>query len=339
MYGLAAYHSGEFQRSEQLLRPIFEHCPEPYFNVLAGFALAMSLNGQNRNPEAREVLDSCSRRLDRMLAAGVLTRRVLPDQHWERLTMMWWAPLLRKEAEELIHGREVSAQLTEESMAKLRELWRTVRSHLEEGIQHARHQRWSQARDAFRDGTQHRQFAWEAANDIYPDLRLQMALVFALAGDHAEYQRMCESPVNPTWSDPHGIFSTAVWFETGSMDTNRITAFGWRPFWLRAKLGETEWRVALRGLNDYALGDMTEAGKKFAGAETAFRATYSCFAQAMHSAVQARQKHFETARGLLAQAEVTWERLLENHPVDWAADWMDMALCEVAFREARKHMP
>ncbi len=339
IFGLAKYRTGEFQKAEQLVRPLFENCPEPYFNVLAGFTLAMSLHGQNQSTEARAVVDACSKRVDRLIAAGILTRRVIPDQHWERLTMMWWIPLLRKEAELLIHGRETSIPLTEVSMAKLRDSWQPVRTLLEAGIQHARHQRWSQATDSFRGAIQHPKFAWEAANDIYPDLKLQMALVFVLAGDRAAYQSLCEPPVNPTWSDLHDMFSTAVWFESAASDTNRITASGWRPFWLRAKLGETEWRVALRGLSDYAAGDLAEAGEKFAGAEKTFRATYSCFAQTMHAAVEARQQQPEKARELIAQAEVTWDRLVKNHPNDWAADWMDMALCEMAFREARRYMP
>jgi tetratricopeptide (TPR) repeat protein len=333
--GLAAFRRGDLELATRWLRPLAATCPDSYIRLVAGYYSAIVFQRQDRQTEARSSLSAANHLLKERLKSGITTED-FPDA-----THLGLCLLARDEAEIAIHERVMSEPVDAGYLSRERAKWEPVGQRLRQASEHARRQRWAEARRSFLDAMNHLQFSWEAAEvaNLNPlaSVRDMAARVFILSGDLEAYRSLCEPAADPEALAAFNLVPVSLNFadtarsEAVVFDTRRM------PHYIE-KSDQPAWREALRGFNDYARGDYADALPKFAAAHANVRYAHVCTALAMSAAAQARLGAHDEARRLLDQAEAKWSVLDENHPGDWYNFWPELALCQIALGEARRQV-
>jgi len=182
--GMAEYRRGHWSEALKWLQE-GERSEDPNIAAIAFCFGAMARQRMGQTSDAQEALTRASRLLRVPLETGQLVAKDWPEVVYGFVT--------RAEAERLILGREVSPPLTAQLLAQAREKWKSVREPLLRGEALAEQGKWRESRDAYVEALDHPSFDWAAAEEqsTMRCLALQMATVFARAGDSTNHERLC----------------------------------------------------------------------------------------------------------------------------------------------------
>ena len=182
--GMAEYRRGQWSEALKWLQE-GERSEDPNVAALAFCFGAMARQQMGQTTDAQEALSRAWRLLRVPLDTGQLVAKDWPE--------VVYGFVARAEAERLILGREVSPPVTARLLAQAREKWKSVREPLLRGEALAQQGKWQESRDAYIEALDHPSFDWGAAEEqsTMRCLSLQMATVFARAGDSTNHQRLC----------------------------------------------------------------------------------------------------------------------------------------------------
>jgi len=336
--GMLAYRIGEFDDAARHLGSLTRN-PDHAVASTAGFIRAMALFRRGAQDEARRALALANQTLDIGLRPGLLGHRGQSDFRYD----LRWAEYarslaLRDEAEKLVLGRVASPPVDRETLHSRLAAWQPIQALLEEAHQYGRRREWVAARDALVRAMERGPINWEEEGNFIPALHLKAASVLALTGDTNRYAALCaELLETAAASQPHfawvallapdGPGYTSVALEIARWNAPQMNQTG-RPIagqehaWLRL------------GVAEYRARNLAAASDALAKARDSFNLAAAGTASAFSALVAHANGQAAESRELLAQASSRHQELLAGNPERLSQDWHEVAILELALKEA-----
>jgi len=152
---MAEYRRGNWSKAlEWLSQP--ERSSHLEAAILAKSFAAMARHQLGNTASARESLEEVNRRLTVVVETGELS-----GPTFENYALAFSA---RKEATQLILGREIPTTVPLNAVAEGRKRWQPILRLLQTGEQLSKQQQWAQASDAFTQALRQSGFAWDLWN-------------------------------------------------------------------------------------------------------------------------------------------------------------------------------
>ena len=359
--GMLLYRKGAFAEAAGQLEGLSRN-PDHAVASTAGFVTAMTRLRQGRTENASRMLSRATETLEVGLQPGLLGHRA-GSQFGYNLRWADYARslVLRAEAEALVLGRIVSPPVNREPLKARRAAWQSTQALLEAAHQRGRSRDWAKARELFARAMDQGPINWEEEGNLIPWLHLKAASVFALTGDTNRYAALCRQLVDPAavsqsygriallWpaggasklesrSPKSEIRSEVSGSARDSILTRAIEMARWDAAQIKSDdrpATRHEWTWLRLGIAEYRAGNFTAALSALAKARNALNLAAAGTACALSAlAAQANGQPAEAAR-FLQQAEANHQQLLDGNPDRFGQGWHDVAILELALREAR----
>ena len=175
--GMAEYRLGHWAEALQWLRkPEDDGRMELAVQAWCFSAMARQQLGDSAN--ARKALEEANRRFKAMVRTGELGDP--RDQTWDNTAR---AVAVRREAEHLIFGKEISPPLDPAAVASGRRTWQPVAKLLDTGNDLGQAGKWREASDVFAQALHHPAFDWEVQELRQSYTSGRMMAAFLMAGE------------------------------------------------------------------------------------------------------------------------------------------------------------
>lgn len=358
--GMMSWRNGAFAEAVDQLEPLVRN-PDHVVASTAGFVCAMARLRQGLPEEARQMLVRATEALELGLRPGLLGHRA-GSQFGYNLRWADYARslVLRNEAEAVVLGQAMSIPVTRETLLARRTAWQPTQALLEEAHQHGRNRDWAAAAGAFAKAMDQGPINWEDEGNLIPSLLTKAASVFALAGDTNHYTALCRELVEPASASQSYYGGIALlWLgrtnytspASSDFTNSHSSSLQRSAVVLTRVIGMARWNAAqlkpndrpvtrhertwLRlGIAEYRAGNFTASLEALAKARQAFNLAAAGTACAFSAlAAHAAGQPIE-ATGFLEQAESNLMGLLAGNPDRLGQNWHDVAVLELALREA-----
>jgi len=346
--GIVAYRNKDSNEAIQSLATLARN-PDHALAATAGFVLAMARFDQGAVEKARRSLNHATQTLEVGIQPGLLGHRAGMFAGYN----LRWADyarslVLRDEAEMVVLGRITSPPVNRDSLLARRKAWQPRQNLLEEAHQHGRDRDWIKAAEAFECAIQQGSVNWDHEGNLIGELPLKAAVVFALTGNPIAYAHLCRELVEPAAVTQSYYGRIALLWPEAELSSDPAIPHDLRgraiemARWDAAQVAPAEVQLARHdrtwlylGIAEYRDGNFSASLEALAKAREAFNLAAAGTAHAFSALASHATRQHADAAGFLDQAESLFLELLAGNPDQLSQDWEDVAVLELALREAK----
>jgi tetratricopeptide (TPR) repeat protein len=256
--------------------------------------------------------------------------------------------MLKNEAESVILGETVSPPVNRETLQARRTAWQPIQRLLEAVDEKGGKLEWGAARESLTEAMDMRVINWHEEGNLIVSLHLKAAILFALMEDADRYRALCQELVEPAAISQSPYGRIALWWPTTSTERHSVISPNLLAHaiemarWKAARISPDErpvighdWTWLYLGIAEYRAGEFGASLEALEKARHAFNLAASGTAYAFSALVSAATGQSEDAVAFLSQAESLHEQILAGNPDGLGRHWHDVAVLELALREAR----